>query len=404
VFVTGLARTGILLIVQVQAKQAKITGKEPPEGFFPYLILKYGDVQRSTSSIRRNTSAPSWNENFIFKVSDLTLDVIVSCHHWDGRNQGPGRLLGRAVIKPVSLLADFAQSDSSSGVGSSEGGSGTALNSSNAQQSSAQEGKYLGHKSSSSPSLSNPAGVKQSTSPLVGESPLPTLGSSSQGFASSQGRGRLKRAAMKQKGRIHKHGRFSFQESQKWYAFTDEEGLRVGGGSGIRIRLRPWAPKGLEKQLKIQQQMEEKQQVGAGNGIMPFFGFGRQTKTHEESDSDASGGSGSSLSTLPESEDEGSDYSSPDEIENNVAPYFSRNPAHLPQPRDMTRTYRNLFGDQTLEEQLKVFKQKQQIIRAEERNLKKRGPEIEAISNQDTAQVRLGKKKELSMMIGVVER
>jgi hypothetical protein len=150
--------------------------------------------------------------------------------------------------------------------------------------------------------------------------------------------------------------------------------------------------------------MEEKQQVGAGNGIMPYFGFGRQTKTHEESDSDASGGSGSSLSTLPESEDEGSDYSSPDEIENNVAPYFSRNPAHLPQPRDMTRTYRNLFGDQTLEEQLKVFKQKQQIIRAEERNLKKRGPEIEAISNQDTAQVRLGKKKELSMMIGVVER
>jgi hypothetical protein len=166
---------------------------------------------------------------------------------------------------------------------------------------------------------------------------------------------------MKQKGRIHKHGRFKVQESQKWYAFTDRQGNRIGGGSGIRIRLRPWAPKGMHSQLKVEALQEEQKPVG---GIRSLIGFGRQP-TKEGSDSESSSGSSSNLSTLAESEDS-MNYSSPDEIEREVAPNWSRKPAHMPHPNKMTGIYRNLFGDQTLEEQLKHLRQKQKAIQREE--------------------------------------
>ena len=166
---------------------------------------------------------------------------------------------------------------------------------------------------------------------------------------------------MKQKGRIHKHGRFKVQESQKWYAFTDLNGNRIGAGSGIRIRLRPWAPKGMHAQHKGEAKQEEQKPVG---GIRSLIGFGRQP-TKEGSDSESSSGSSSNLSTLAESEDS-MNYSSPDEIEREVAPNWSRKPAHMPNPNKMTAIYRNLFGDQTLEEQLKHLRQKQKTIQREE--------------------------------------
>jgi hypothetical protein len=48
------------------------------------------------------------------------------------------------------------------------------------------------------------------------------------------------------KGRLHRHGALVFQEFEQWMPFTDPiTGKRIGRGAGLRIRLRPWAPKGL---------------------------------------------------------------------------------------------------------------------------------------------------------------
>ena len=102
----------------MQAKEGKISGKPPPEGFFPYLVLTYGDSSRSTSTVRRSAT-PSWNENFVFKVPDITTDLFVKCYHWDGRNDGPGPFIGMAQIKTANLIAGFEGSESSSNVSSS---------------------------------------------------------------------------------------------------------------------------------------------------------------------------------------------------------------------------------------------------------------------------------------------
>ena len=352
---------------QVQAKEGNILGKAPEEGFMPYLVLTYGNIQKSTSSIQRKTSRPVWNENFVFKVSDLSVDVVVKCYHWNGRNEGPGPFLGMAEIKVANLLAGFEGSETSSSIASSTDlGSGSGP---------VNRGKYLGHSGAPSPLLGPQGGdvqvgsqtgsspSKQSPSPATGRSTLRT-GALPSSIQSTPGRGMQRRAAMKQKGRVHKHGRLRLQESQKWYAFTDAEGRRIGGGSGIRIRLRPWAPKGTHAELRRLQQVEiQSKQKRAGSGILSLFAFGRQPK-NDFSDSDESG---SSLSTLAESEDE-LEYSSPDEIENEEPPNWSRKPAHVLAPNEMTGIYKNLFGDQTLEEQLRHLERKQREMHFENAN------------------------------------
>ena len=420
------------MILQVQAKEAKIFTppgtKAPAEGYFPYLVVRYGDRQKATSSVKRQTSQPKWNENFVFKVADLTMDVVVSCYHWDGRNKGPGQLLGQTVVKVANLLADFGGSESSSDVSSNSGsGSGRVSGS------YGHGGRYLGHKGSSpspaaliredsdrmSGSLLSGAGGssaatgalrKKQASPNLGSSPSPvqrslqssgTPSALNSALQSTPGRGGQLRKAMKQKGRIHRHGRFKFQESQKWHAFTDVDGVRLGGGSGIRIRLRPWAPAGLQKKLRIERQQSEQNQNQAG--MLSLFSFGRQPKKTDQDDfSDSSSSSGSSLSTLAESEDDMA-YSSPDEIEEDVIPNWSRKPAHQPKPCDMTKVYRNLFGDQTLQEQMKHLVLKREAIEADKRMIRALGQlQEEQVVLRQAVHAETG--IEIEMMIKVVQK
>jgi hypothetical protein len=302
-------------------------------------------------------------------------------------------LLGVTFVKVANLLADFDGSESSSATGSNtESGSGATPLGSNVNR-----GKFLGQPGAPSPSVTSNPRMKQTPSPITGASPLQTSGLMTGGLPSAiqstPGRGNAKRAAMKRKGRVHKHGRFKFQESQTWYAFTTEEGVRVGGGSGIRIRCRPWPPPGVHKQLKIQRQQQQMTQERKG-GFAALFSFGRQP-TVKEDDEDSSS-SGSSLSTLAESEDD-DEYSSPDEVETEQPPNWSRKPAHIAAPRDMTNVYRNLFGDQTLEDQLRVLKLKQDFMMTEEKSLKDEngGKEV------PTDPVRIEQKIEVDMMIGM---
>jgi hypothetical protein len=384
---------------QVQVKEAKIIGREPTEGFFPYLIVTYGDRQRATSSVKRKTMAPKWNENFVFKVSDLTMDVVVTCYHWDGRHEGPGRLLGQATVKITNLLTDFGGSESTSDVSSSSGQGSSSKDVSSISSGIKNKGKYLGqpgHPSpviQPSPMLRGDSDISRDKLQTASPSMLPSS------IQSTPGRGGQRRAAMKQKGRIHKHGRFSFQESQRWYAFTDLEGIRIGGGSGIRIRLRPWAPAGLHKQLKIQRQQEAAQkQEETRSGLMALFSFGRQPKKIDAYDSSSSSSSGSSLSTLAESDDD-AEYSSPDEVEADVLPNWSRKHAHLPNPCEMTGMYTNLFGDQTLQEQLKHLQAKKDEMAAEDEKLK-----LENARHLLSDNVRMEQRVEVNMMIGVVQK
>jgi len=376
----------------VQAKEAKITAQKPDEGYFPYLQVTYGDQQRATSSVQRLTATPSWNENFVFKVSDLSQDVLVQCYHWNGKNEGPGLLLGMARIKVANLLADFDESEGSSALGSNtESGSGSGA---------IGRSRYLGQPGAKSPSNSGVGSsrTKQSSSPIAGSAQqvggLPSV------IHSTAGRGAQRRAAMKQKGRVHKHGRLRFQESQKWYAFTDLEGQRIGAGAGIRIRLRPWAPAGMHKQLKIQKQQDMAQApASVRGGFRNLFSFGRQPVTQQLDDSGIESSSGDSLSTLAESEGD-EDYSSADEIENEVPPNWSRKPAHLAAPRDMTEPYRNLFGDHTLEEQLKHLLLKQAANTREEKTFKTDLEQKHHLKDH----LRLERKMEVDMMLAVVNR
>ena len=38
-----------------------------------------------------NTNAPFWKDTFVFSIDNLQDDLVINCHHWDGRNRGPGR-------------------------------------------------------------------------------------------------------------------------------------------------------------------------------------------------------------------------------------------------------------------------------------------------------------------------
>jgi len=111
--------------VQVEVKEGKIVHRAISGGTYPYLVVNCGRDQQASSTVQVNTSAPFWKDTFVFSVTDLDQELVINCHHWDGRNKGPGRHLGQVVFPLQHLLAGNLVTEAAFSVQQTGTGSGS---------------------------------------------------------------------------------------------------------------------------------------------------------------------------------------------------------------------------------------------------------------------------------------
>ncbi|KAJ1491048.1 hypothetical protein T484DRAFT_3263784 [Baffinella frigidus] len=419
--------------LQVEAKEGKIETRNIPGGTFPYLVVNCGEYQQATSSVQVDTNSPFWKDTFVFSIDNLEDDLVINCHHWDGRNRGPGRNLGQVVFNLRHLLVGNLAEDLNSSVHGSgsasrrdeantsratdtpvfrEGSANLSTNlSSNRkpwskntmkQQSSLRRmgsgaSAQLPGDKKSRPTSSNRTGHEQTTSsdrssvgqrarppslshglnrhpgdtaynrevssrsPLSSNQSTPRNNARDSARHSGSGGGNSTPSSQQsgaastlapmmqmraRKGKVHKHGALSFQEFEQWMPFIDPvSGKKIGRGAGLRLRLRPWAPGGLTaKDLPGSEEDE-----APVKGIFGFFRRKGPVKKSEDSseegdaakeergDDDSEFQSTSSdeksVAALSDS-DASNDYSTPDEIDEQIPPTDRGFSSHIPVPCD----------------------------------------------------------------------